>query len=305
MRWFHEAIDRLYVAFVRRLAPPVFGQGVASPPLQEHLAAVDLRIPPLAAGPHYSLTAHTMAGDLEAGFHLRPGPRAALPVLIYHHGIGEVPYDKTFRRIFPRRMPVDAHLVAVRAPFHRSYLDCRRGLVTLSRFMAMCAVSVALIEAVRLALVARGAQGSVVAGTSLGGFLTVLHHLTFGTASSYAPQLAGPDLAHAFLSTPFRRFLAPQAGAQPGQLRACLDFRQAFRASNTRHTFPLLARYDLCMPYAYHQAEYTASGVGVDTIDRGHITGSLSFSALRAHLLTRLSALAADEPAGRSVRGRV
>jgi hypothetical protein len=217
-------------------------------------------------------------------------------VLIYHHGLGEIPYDKNFRGIFRRRVPVEAHLVAVRAPFHCSYVDCCRGLATLSHFLALCAVSVTLIEAVRLALVARGAQGSVVAGTSLGGFLTLVHHLTFSTANCYVPLLAGPDLAYTFLATPYRRFLAPQTCAQPAHLLACLDFRQAFRASNTQHIFPLLARYDLCMPYVYHQAEYAASGVSVATIDRGHLTGALAFPTLRAHLLACLRTLAPSAP---------
>lgn len=296
MRWFHEGVDRLHVALVRRLAPPVFRHGLASPSLHEHLAAVQLQLPPLTATQRYTLTARTLVGDLEAGVQVRLGPRPALPVLVYHHGIAEIPADKSFRGIFRRHMPVEAHLVAVRAPFHRSYVDCMRGLAALSHFLALCAVSVALIEAVRLALVLRGAQGSVVTGISLGGFLALVHHLTFGTADCYAPLLAGPDLAHVLLATHYGRFLAPPALVQPAHLQALLDFRRAFRASETHRVFPLLARYDLCMLYAYHQAEYAASGVPVTTIERGHITGALAFAALRTHLLTCLRTLAPATP---------
>ncbi|HEY7492057.1 MAG TPA: hypothetical protein VIH59_13225, partial [Candidatus Tectomicrobia bacterium] len=294
----HEGIDRLYVALLHRLVPPVFRHGGPAPLLHEHLAAVQLQLPPLTAAPRYTLTAHTLVGTVEAGFRIRPGPRPTLPVLIYHHGMAEIPYDKTFRGIFRRHVPVEAHLVAVQAPFHRSYLDCCRGLATLSHFLTLCAVSATLIEAVRLALMTRGAQGSVVAGTSLGGFVTLVHHLTFGTANCYAPLLAGPDLAHTLLATHYRRFLARQAGAQPARLQVCLDFRQPFAASDTQRIFPLLARYDLCMPYAYHQAAYAASGVPVVTIDRGHITGALAFLALRTHLLACLRTLTPTAPSG-------
>jgi len=297
MRWFHESIDRLYVALMHRLVPPVFRHGSTSPLLHEHLAAVQLQLPPLTTAQRYTLTARTLVGAVEAGFRVRLGPRPALPVLIYHHGLAEIPYDKNFRGIFRRHVPVEAHLVAVQAPFHRSYVDCCRGLATLSHFLALCAVSVTLIEAVRLALVTRGAQGSMVAGTSLGGFVTLVHHLTFGTANCYAPLLAGPDLAHTLLATRYRRFLALQTGAQSAHLPVCLDFRQALRASDTQRIFPLLARYDLCMPYAYHQAEYAASGVPVTTIDRGHITGALAFPTLRAHLLACLRTLTPAAPA--------
>jgi hypothetical protein len=291
MRWFHEGVDRLYVGVMRRVLPPVFRRSSVSAPLPEHLAAIALQMPALVADQRCFVKARTMVGEVQAGFRWRPALDATGPVLIYHHGLGEIPSDHTFRGIFPRRLPVDAHLVAVKAAFHRSHIDCFRGLASLDRFMAMCAVSVALIEAIRRALVERGARSSVVAGISLGGFLTLLHHLTHGTASRYAPQMAGPDFSHAMLSTPCRGVVARQALAQPEHLRARLDFRQAFRASDAQRVLPLLGRHDLWMPYAYHHAEYAAKSLPVAIIDRGHMTGSWAFAGLRAHLLSVLRTL--------------
>jgi hypothetical protein len=291
MRWFHEGVERLYVGVMGRLVPPLFRRGSDSATLHDHLAAVELRMPTLATAGQYGVTARTMVGDVQAGFRWRPASDASRPVLIYHHGLGEIPTDHTFRGIFRRRAPVDAHLVAIRAAFHRSHIDCCRGLASLDRFMAMCAVSVALMEAARLALAERGAQGSVVSGISLGAFATLLHHLTYGSASRYVPLMAGPDLSHAMLSTPCRGLLAPQALAQPDHLRACLDFRQTFQDSDTRRILPLLARHDVWMPCAHHQAAYAAAGVPVTLIDRGHMTGSWAFAGLRAHLLSVLHTL--------------
>jgi hypothetical protein len=302
MRWFHEGIDRLYISLIHRLVPPLFRHGSISLPLREHLAAVGLQVPPLFADRRYRLTARSMAGDVETGFRLRLGSRAALPVVIFHHGLGEIPHDHTFRGIFPRRIPVEAHLVAVQAPFHRSHIECCRGLATLSQFLAMCAVSVTLMEAVRLRFLALGAQGCLVAGISFGGFLTLLHHLTYGTASRYAPLLAGPDLAHTLLSTPCRSFLTRRARAEPADLPVRLDFRRAFRISDTQRIFPLLARHDLWMPFAHHQAAYAACGVPVTTIDRGHMTGSWAFAKYRSHLLALLSALNRDEVVGKTAQ---
>lgn len=295
MRWFHEGVDRLYIGVMRRLVPSLFRRGSLSAPLRDHLAAAELRMPPLGAAGRYQVSARTMVGDVEAGFRWRPASSANRPVLIFHHGLGEIPCDQTFRCIFRRRTPVDAHLVAVRAPFHRSYIDCCRGLASLDRFMAMCAVSVALIEAVRRVFMERGASGSVVAGISLGGFVTLLHHLSYGTANRYGPLMAGPDLAHTMLSTPCRGLLAAQALAEPERLAACLDFRQAFRGSDARRVVPLLARYDLWMPCAFHRAAYAASAVPVATIDRGHMTGSWACSEMRAHLLSVLHSLSEAE----------
>ncbi|MGQ4806974.1 hypothetical protein NKDENANG_00312 [Candidatus Entotheonellaceae bacterium PAL068K] len=291
MRCLHKAIDRLHVAVVSRLAPPIFRHGVASPALSEHLAAVQFELPPLTASRHYNLTAHTLVGKLEAGFQVRRGPQPELPVVVYHHGIAEMPYDKSFRGIFPARLRPRAHLVAVRAPFHRSWLHLLSGLTTLSRFLAMCAVSIKLIEALRQALSTQGARGSLVAGTSLGGFVALMHHLRYGTADSYVPLLAGPDLAHVMLVTHYRRFLAPKALGHVDTIKTLLDFRHAFQASQTHKVFPLLAQYDLDMLYAHHAACYAASQVPVVTIARGHLTGSFAFTALRAHLLNGLRPL--------------
>jgi hypothetical protein len=297
MRWLHEGVDRLYIGVMRRLVPRVFRRGSVSAPLQDHLAAVQLRMPPLVTAGRYSVTARTMVGDVEAGLRWRPASSANRPVLIFHHGLGEIPYDHTFRFVFRRRTPVDAHLVAIRAPFHRSHVDCCRGLASLSRFLTMCAVSVALIEAVRRTIEERGARGSVVAGISFGGFLTLLHHLTYGTATCYAPLLAGPDLAHTLLSTPCRGFLSRKARIEPDHLQDCLDFRKGFSARDAQRVFPLLARHDLWMPFDHHQAVYAASGVPVTVINRGHMTGSWAFATMRAHLLAVLGGLDTGNPA--------
>ena len=291
MRWFHEAVDRLHVALLRRLVPPVFRHGIDSPSLYEHLQAVQFTLPILTAARHYTVVARTLVGDIGAGFQVRWGGRPDLPVLVYHHGIAEMPYDKSFRGIFRGTLATSGHLIAVRAPFHRTWLDLRPGLATMRHFLAMCAVAVQLGEAVRLALLARGARGSLVIGTSLGGFLAVLHHLMLGTADGYVPLLAGPDLAHVMLGTHYRHFLAPQALAHATALQTLLDFRQDFKASNTRRVLPLLARYDLDMLYAHHATCYAASSVPIMTIERGHITGSLAFAALRTHVLTCLREL--------------
>jgi hypothetical protein len=291
MRWFHEAVDHLHVACLRRIMPRVFRHGIDAAPLSAHCTAVQLSLPALTATRHYTVTARTLVGDLTAGFQVRWGPQPDLPVLIYHHGIAEMPYDKSFRGIFRGSLPMQAHLVAVQAPFHRTWLGLLPGLGSMQHFLAMCAVAMQLGEAVRQALLMRGARGSVVVGTSLGGFLALLHHLMLGTADGYVPLLAGPDIAHVMLSTQYRRFLAAQALAHPTMLQALLDWRSAFQASDSRRVLPLLAQYDQDMLYAHHAACYAASGVPVVTIARGHITGSLAFATLRAHVRACLQAL--------------
>jgi hypothetical protein len=289
MRWFHEGVDRLRVVLMSQLAPRVFRHGVDSACLRDHLDAIRFDLPSLTTARRYTVAVQSLVGEVETELQVRWGLRPDLPVVVYHHGLAELPYDKLFRAIFRAHAPVDAHLVAIRAPFHRSWLDLSRGLSTLERFMAMCAVSVRLVEAIRFRLITHGAQGCLVTGMSLGGFVALTHHLVYGAADGYLPLLAGPDLAHVMLDTHFRRFLAPQALTQPALIRQRLDLRQAFQNSNSTRVFPLLARYDLDMLYAHHRACYVDSKVPVVTIDRGHTTGALTFATLRQHILTHLN----------------
>jgi hypothetical protein len=161
----------------------------------------------------------------------------------------------------------------------------------MQHFLTMCAVAVQLGERVRQALLTHGARGSAIVGTSLGGFLALVHHLTFGAADGYVPLLAGPDLAHVMLRTHYHRFLDSEALAHPTMLQELLDLRQALQASDTRRVRPLLAQYDRDMLYDHHAACYAASGIPIVTIARGHITGSLAFAALRAHVVACIQAL--------------
>ena len=79
MQWFHEAIDRLHVALLCRLVPSVFRHGIDSPPLHEHLQAVQITLPRLTATRHYTVMARTLVGNLGAGFQVRWGPQPDLP----------------------------------------------------------------------------------------------------------------------------------------------------------------------------------------------------------------------------------
>lgn len=297
MRWFHESMDSLQAATIGLVMPQAFQYGTTSRSLREHLDAVRLSAPPLTTQKRYRLTADTLAGPLTCGYRVRLGSRPDLPVLIYHHGIAEMPYDKSFCGIFGGRK-IDAHLVALQAPFHHTWWTVSKGLTTISRFMAMCAVSIAMMEAVRRRFQDYGTSPCLISGLSLGGFLALMHHVHVGTANRYAPLLAGPDLAHTMLYTPFGRLLTSEARAQTEHVRSLLDLRQAFQASDTRHIFPLLARYDLHMPYHHLHPCYLDSQVPMVILSRGHITGSLSYRALRHHLLSCLEPLRQTVTAG-------
>jgi hypothetical protein len=123
-----------------------------------------------------------------------------------------------------------------------------------------------------------------VTGTSLGGFVSLVHHIRFNTADAYMPLLAGPNLAHCLLESAYSRQTDRRAKASD-YVASRLDFSAEYAGVNNGNVFPLLGRYDqLVMPAANAAAYGTTS---IRLIDKGHFTGSTAFEALRAHILER------------------
>lgn len=143
----HGFIDSVAIGFGSLFIPKYFRDSIESQPFIEHLEAVDLVIPNGEEEGDYEVTANTLVGELNAAFRLAQGVNRKDPAIIYHHGAVETPFDHGFNKIFPyRKQEIEASLLLIRAPFHRSMKEFARGMKDLSNFVAMMAVSTALIE---------------------------------------------------------------------------------------------------------------------------------------------------------------
>ncbi len=283
----HALLDKVAVGLGASFMPKYFRDGLESPTLTEQLKGVKLELPPLGAEKDYELKAETLVGELAAAFRLAQWLGEDHPTLIYHHGAAETPFDYGFRRIFPyAKLKIRANLFLVRAPFHRSLRDFQQGIRTLSNVVAMLAVSVSLIE--RLVRLNRGmAVGHiVVAGTSLGGFITNLHHIHFHSADAYTPLLAGLLMDDAYLYSVYKRAVAPSARKNPAAIQSIFNFSADFAATDKNKVFPLLGRHDQLIRYEVQKASY--GDCPVVTVDKGHTSGALSYSLLRRHILQHL-----------------
>lgn len=280
---FHGTIDSLGIRIGSLVLPPIFRDGVESVPFEDHLDGVALSLPRLTGEASHAVTADTLEGPLDAGVRLATEVRASRPTVIYHHGIGELPFDTSFRRIFrPRRRAVDANLVVVRAPFHEARRSFVAGSATLSGIIAMQAVSVALTEALCERFGRELGTPVIVAGTSLGGFVTNLHHIHHGGAHRYVPLLAGLAEDDVFLGSVYRHGVAKRARANPERIEALLNFEGAFAATDPAGVHPLLARHDRIVRYPVQAASY--NGRPIATIETGHLTAAVAAGALREHV---------------------
>jgi hypothetical protein len=141
----------------------------------------------------------------------------------------------------------------------------------------------ALVEYAR----AQGSPRVVVAGTSLGGWVTNLHRAYFNSADAYRPLLAGTAMEDVFLAGAYREKASDVALCNPNVLVEALNLERAFMAVPDGNVYPLLARYDQVVRYDRQRASYGDHPVAV--IERGHMTGIASSHLLRAHILGALA----------------
>lgn len=283
----HGLIDTMAVGLGASFMRKYFRDGHRSAGVAENIEAVSISFPSLKGEGDYEFNAETPVGELDAAFRAAQLIDGDHPWLIYHHGAAEIPFDYGFNRIFPlQNRSIEANMLLVRAPFHRSRKEFQHGIRTLANLVAMLAVSVCVIEH----LVGEARQSSeskvLVAGTSLGGFITNLHHIHFDSADAYTPLLAGLAMDDAYLYSAYSKATAVTAKENPDTIESVLNFAEEFAAVDHSNVFPLLAIHDRLIRYDIQKASY--GDCPVAEIPRGHTTGALSYSELRKHVLAHL-----------------
>jgi len=283
----HGVIDQLAVGLGAKFMPKYFREGIDSPPVAEHLKQVNIKMPQIEGEGDYEVNSASLAGDLNPAFRLAQWLGTEYPAVIYHHGAAETPFDYGFKRIFPyRKEKIEANLFLVRAPFHRNMKDFQNGIRTLNNVAAMLAVSVTLIEELVQYNRQAGAGKVLVAGTSLGGFITNLHHIFFNSADVYTPLLAGLAMDDAYLNSVYSMATDLKARENPEAIKEVLNFESGFVSKDNSNVFPLLAVHDrlIC-----HERQKTSYGdLAVEEISKGHTTGALAYRVLREHVLKHL-----------------
>jgi len=275
-------LDRAFLLGIRALTHRrrYFRDGVASSPFDVHLAEVCVEWPALDGVATTAVRAETLAGPLRAALSVRKWVGADAPTLVWHHGGGEYPYDTLFEGAFPDPAAVEANLVVVRAPGHETRSGVLDVGATLDRYLATMAVAVDATEHVVAATTGR----SVVAGYSLGGFVTNRHHVAHDSADAYVPFMAGTAHGVVFLTTVPA---APRALAAPALVRERLDFTDEWRARDHDHVHAVLGLHDCLNRYETQRASYP--GLDPEVWCLGHVRGGGAHARRRRVLDDHLS----------------
>mgnify|MGYP001794315316 CR=1 FL=1 len=212
---------------------------------------------------------------------IAPAPRPDAPLMIYHHGIGEMPYYNSWWRLFSSKQFQNVHRVCVQAPYHDNFADpFEKGFASVEQIYKMFAGSLRITEFIQSYFEEHGAGYTVVGGVSWGGITSVIYESLFQNTQAIIPMFSSPNLAQVMwdLAEMFKRPLS----IEREQIDHLLDFTTYYNRCDPARVFPLLGENDLFFRYDHHADIF--ADAGVQCISRGHITGSWSSRPLRRHI---------------------
>lgn len=274
-------IDRLVQDLLMFELPPLFGRLDQVETVVSELAAVS--VPQLVdVGAEWQeLCVNTAHGVVKPAVRIR-GQRAHGPLLIWHHGAGEIPVETALSGIL-NAGPVPATVAVVRAPNHQTHRGYASQLRTARGAVLMMSGSAAAMEAL-----CRWWQGPVVvSGVSLGGMIAMFHALRWGSTQrervQWAPIAGGPDLAGVVRRSAFSRLISASTRHDP-RIDAVGAGITALPPELAARIVPLLGLWDQVQPLRAHLAAYRARGVRPVVCRRGHIGLAVDGSRVREHL---------------------
>lgn len=281
-----QQMDRLVLSVLNRRVPDTFEENTQPPSLEEVLDATRVNraktavtnvVAPGETLVHLDTAMGAMTLRTRTRLHANPNA----PVIIYHHGLAEVPYDSSWRRLFPREMPFPAHAVVVQAPFHDlPTTPVEMGFASLLHIYQMFAGSLRLIELMQDEFEASGAGYTVVSGLSWGGITSILYQGLLQRARAVIPMFASPNLAQVLvdISEMFNRPLP----ADRERLDAYLDFTPVYERCDKERFFPVLGEHDQFFRFDHHRTVFDDDAMRLDSAHVG--AASFNRTLLQDHI---------------------
>ncbi|MBI3329468.1 MAG: hypothetical protein HYZ81_22535 [Nitrospinae bacterium] len=223
----------------------------------------------------------------------QPDRASVQGLLVYHHGLGETPYDLSFAKTLLSPEPVPrVDLIAIKST-HRGALwgASRPVLSDAACWVDMLANSMAVAGHIGERF--RGEYpATALSGVSLGG-IVAMGVLALGDRYDlYQPLLAGPDVPAHLRESPFAWFVRRDALTYMDEERTFtgLDFRAVVARHKERVRFTV-GEYDTVFRLERFRAFAATAEVPYTVIPYAHVLGGLSGGVLRAIILQNLGEL--------------
>lgn len=282
----YEFIDQLSMRIGGAVAKnsKYFSKSVESKTISEYINCLEIKPLTFDGEGYYPVDIRGRNVTMVAAFQINQWKGKEYPTIIYHHGAAEGAYDYSFKNILGKsKNLINANLIAIQAPFNHSNKEYMDSIAYLSNYTAMLAGSALLIEGIITELRRNGAAKIVVAGTSLGGFVTNLHFTYFQSADCYKPLLAGANLGDVFIKSAYTMVTSENGKSNPDVLNKVLNFDNDLQKRDQYNLFPLLGKNDQIIRYNVQKMAYSTKNLKV--VPYGHATGATKFKMLRQHIL--------------------
>jgi hypothetical protein len=96
-------------------------------------------------------------------------------------------------------------------------------------------------------------------------------------------MLAGAEIGEALLNSDYTKMVSPIAQENSKMICQVLNFSHDFAKIDQSNVYPLLGRYDQVCKLDVQKKGYSEEQLTI--INKGHLTGSISFKVLRGHIL--------------------
>ncbi len=255
-------------------SPPASERGRRTPPTRAHTIQID------RGGEIVETTCNFYA----RGHHGRT-------LIVYHHGMGEVPNEISFRRLLLRRRGPDlpADLICYHATGHRSPRDVGQQLATLTGFATLVGDSLMGVRAIARAY-RRHYQRVVYVGVSLGGIVGIVESALSASFDLNVSLIAHLDLVHCITETGFRHMVDPAflAHCPRDVMRAGVDADRLLEAAQ-RRLVVINGIHDDYFRIELARAQWERFGrIARYEIPHGHISACAATRAVKRTLLTAL-----------------
>jgi hypothetical protein len=224
---------------------------------------------------------------------VRPGPEARAPLLLYHHGLAEIPYTSSWNRLLPRKSPYPAHAVAIQAPYHANMTDpIRVGFASTENLYQMLAGSLRIMQHVQTQFENAGAAFTVASGLSWGGITSLLYEGFFDATRATVPLFASPKLSQVIWDA--AQMFSRELPVSRAELDSLLDFTPIYERIDQHKIYPVMGEHDLFFRLENHASVYNEESLV--TLPVTHV-GAMwqSNSTIRQHVLDAL-VQAANQP---------
>lgn len=279
--------DRLLLLGTRFFTAPFFRDSLETARFDAHLQSIRLEVGSFDGPRFYPIQARTLAGPLDIGFRILHWGGEGAPCVVHHQGGGEQPFDRIIRGAYPSSDTVQWTVIAAKAALQENLKQQNSAFAHLHNYVAMIAASVMLTETLFRSYWLSPSKVKVVSGYSLGGFVTMRHHLCFDSADIYIPFVAGGRHTDIFLDT-VHSGIATIEDAQ--YVRERLDMETEWSRRDHPNVYPVLARRD-----GLNRLETMLPSFGstpVEFWEKGHLQGASSPALVRAkidrHILEKI-----------------